>query len=181
MQVTLHATHLRKWLDKMYEYEMDPTRTVGATERTRGAGWMDELMDGRTEWNLYTPQQLCCARGKKWMRRIRQNGQTPNCIDKKYQIIGHDGIWWSCVISVGIQMDTDQQTSSAFIWNTNCYKRPTAKLAMVYLIVYLSFFSLIDYSSKTVHMFISKYILLEVHYVSRIIHIILGLLYFHSI
>ena len=29
-----HATHLLKLLDKMYKYEMDPTRTVGATEQT---------------------------------------------------------------------------------------------------------------------------------------------------
>ena len=39
-----------KLLDKMYKYEMDPTRTVGATERTRDAG----RTDGRTEWNQYT-------------------------------------------------------------------------------------------------------------------------------
>ena len=45
LQVTLHATHLLKLLDKMNEYEMDPTRTVGATERTRDAG----RTDGRTE------------------------------------------------------------------------------------------------------------------------------------
>ena len=28
-------------LDKMYKYEMDPTRTLGATERTRNAGRTD--------------------------------------------------------------------------------------------------------------------------------------------
>ena len=37
-------------LEKMYKHEMDPTRTVGATEWTQDAGWMDglrdELMDG---------------------------------------------------------------------------------------------------------------------------------------
>ena len=48
---TLHATHLMKLLDKMYKYEMDPTRTVGATKRTRDAG----QTDGGTEWNQYTP------------------------------------------------------------------------------------------------------------------------------
>ena len=36
---------------KMYKYEMDPTRTEGATERTWDAG----RTDGRTEWNQYTP------------------------------------------------------------------------------------------------------------------------------
>ena len=34
----------------MYEYEIDLTRTVGATEQTRDAG----QTDGRTEWNQYT-------------------------------------------------------------------------------------------------------------------------------
>ena len=57
LQQTLHATHLLKLLDKMYKYEMDPTKTVGATERTRDTG----RTDGRTEWNQYTPQQLRCA------------------------------------------------------------------------------------------------------------------------
>ena len=28
-------------VDKMYKYEMDPTRTAGATERIRDAGRMD--------------------------------------------------------------------------------------------------------------------------------------------
>ena len=68
LQETLHAlTHLLKLFDKMYKYEMDPTRTVGATERTRDAGRMqdgrrrDGRTDGQTEWNQFTPQQLCCA------------------------------------------------------------------------------------------------------------------------
>ena len=54
---TLHTTHLLKLLDKMYKYEMDPTRTVGATERT----WDTGRTDGWTEWNQYTPQELHCA------------------------------------------------------------------------------------------------------------------------
>ena len=49
----------------MYTYQMDPTRTVGTTERTRSAGrtdgWTDgrtdSQTDGRTEWN----QQLRCV------------------------------------------------------------------------------------------------------------------------
>ena len=40
-KLTLHATHLLKLLDKMYKYEMDPTKTVGATEWTRDAGRTD--------------------------------------------------------------------------------------------------------------------------------------------
>ena len=49
---TLHTTHLLKLLDKMYKYEMDPTRTVGATERTRDAGQTDGRTDGRSETNI---------------------------------------------------------------------------------------------------------------------------------
>ena len=32
LQEILQVTHLRKLLDNMYQYEMDLTRTVGATE-----------------------------------------------------------------------------------------------------------------------------------------------------
>ena len=46
LQETLHATHLLKLLGKMCKYEMDPTRTVGATEQTRDAGWTDRSTDG---------------------------------------------------------------------------------------------------------------------------------------
>ena len=68
-QENLHATHLLKMLEKMYEYQMDPTRTVGATEQTWDAGRTDGHTDGRTdrrtEWNQYTtPLQLRCVGGK---------------------------------------------------------------------------------------------------------------------
>ena len=83
---TLHATHLLKLFHKMYKYEMDPTRTVGATERTRDAGLTldgcgtDGRTDRRTEWNQYPPppppQQLRCAGG---MRKTSQSVPvTPN-------------------------------------------------------------------------------------------------------
>ena len=45
---TLHTTNLLKLLDKMHRYEMDPIRTVGATERTQDAG----RTDGRSETNI---------------------------------------------------------------------------------------------------------------------------------
>ena len=38
----------------MFRYEMDPTRTVGAAERTRDVG----RTDVRTEWNQYTPNNF---------------------------------------------------------------------------------------------------------------------------
>ena len=47
LKLNVYVTHLLVLLDKMYKYEMDLTRTVDATERTR--------MYGRTEWNQYTP------------------------------------------------------------------------------------------------------------------------------
>ena len=47
----------------MYKYEMDPTRTVGTTERTRDAGRMDRRTDGRTEWNQYTPNNFIVQGG----------------------------------------------------------------------------------------------------------------------
>ena len=53
LQETWHATHFLKLLDKMCKYEMDPTRTVGATERTSGAGrTRDGRTDGRSETNI---------------------------------------------------------------------------------------------------------------------------------
>ena len=59
LQEILQATHLLKLPNNMHKYEMDPTRPVGATERTRDAG----RPDIRTEWNQYTPQQLHCVGG----------------------------------------------------------------------------------------------------------------------
>ena len=62
LQEILHATHLLKLFDKMYKYEMDPTKTVGATERTRDAGRTDGQMDGWIETSI-PPQQLRCVGG----------------------------------------------------------------------------------------------------------------------
>ena len=42
-------THLLKLLDKMYEYEMGPTRTVGTTEWTPDVGRMDGQTDRWTD------------------------------------------------------------------------------------------------------------------------------------
>ena len=43
LQEILHVAHFLKLLDKMYKYEMDPTRTVG------GHGVRDGRTDGRTD------------------------------------------------------------------------------------------------------------------------------------
>ena len=45
-------TYLLMSLDKMYKHEMDPTRTLGATERTRNAGRTDGRTDGWSETNI---------------------------------------------------------------------------------------------------------------------------------
>ena len=55
LQKALHAAHLLKLLDKMYKYEMDPTRTVRATERARDAG----RTDGRSETKIPPTTSLC--------------------------------------------------------------------------------------------------------------------------
>ena len=62
LQETIHATHLLKLLDKMYKYEMDPTRTVGATERTWDAGRTDGRTDRRTDKvkPIYPPTTSLC-------------------------------------------------------------------------------------------------------------------------
>ena len=60
LQGTLHTTHILKLLGKMHKYEMDPTRTVGATERTCDAGRTRDLRgpagrpDGQTDWRSET-------------------------------------------------------------------------------------------------------------------------------
>ena len=43
----------------MYKYEMDPTRTVGATEQTRDAGRTDGRMDGVKP--IYPPTTSLCG------------------------------------------------------------------------------------------------------------------------
>ena len=50
LQEILNTAHLLKLLDKMNEYEMDPTRTVGATERTWDAGRTSFSMNKPTTW-----------------------------------------------------------------------------------------------------------------------------------
>ena len=56
LQETLHATHLLRLLDKMCKYEMDPTRTVGTTERTPDTGRTDRRTDGVKP--IYPPYNL---------------------------------------------------------------------------------------------------------------------------
>ena len=70
----LQATLLLKLLDNMYKYEMDPTRTVGATERMRDRrtdGWTD----GRSETNI-PPKQLHCVGGI--ITKVHHNAIRPD-------------------------------------------------------------------------------------------------------
>ena len=55
---TLHATHLLKLLDKMCNYEIDPS-IVEDTERTRFCPQTDR----RTRWYQYTPLSTSLKRG----------------------------------------------------------------------------------------------------------------------
>ena len=101
---------------------------------------------------------------------MRQNDQTPNYIDKKknkfLDIMEYNDLLSSVWVFQWLQ------TSKPIISFYLEHKLLQKDWQQVYLIiVYLSLFSLIGYSSKIVHKFVSKYILLEVHHVSRIIHI----------
>ena len=68
LEETLYATNLPELLVKMYKYEMDPTKTVGARERTWYAGrtrdgrGTDGRTDGLKEWNQYTPNNIVVRR-----------------------------------------------------------------------------------------------------------------------
>ena len=63
---------------------MDPTRTVGATERTRDAGRTDGRTNRQTDWNQYTPpQQLCCVGGIKMVQQFRIYMNSTKLDDKK--------------------------------------------------------------------------------------------------
>ena len=68
MQETLYTTHLLKLLDEMYIYiyiyEIDATRTVGATERTQDAGQTDGAegqMNGWSETNIPPNNFVVCV------------------------------------------------------------------------------------------------------------------------
>ena len=48
----LHPTHLRKLLDKMCKYEMDPMSIVEDTEQTPFCPQTDRRTDGRTDGQM---------------------------------------------------------------------------------------------------------------------------------
>ena len=64
LKQTLHATHLLKLLDKMCNYEMDPTSIVEDAERTRFCPQMDRRTDGQGETSI-PPFQLHWSGGYK--------------------------------------------------------------------------------------------------------------------
>ena len=110
LQGALYATHLPKLLDKMCKYEMDPTRTVGTTERTPDAGLMDERTNGRTdgctEWNQNTPQQLRCVWG------IIMTYFFP-ILSFSTKISYQNGMWWGKVMG---KILTDLYQTLYYIW-----------------------------------------------------------------
>ena len=63
----------------MYKYEMDPTRTVGATERTRDAGRTGGQTDGQTDGikPIYPPNNFV-VRGYNDTRASEGLGQSGN-------------------------------------------------------------------------------------------------------
>ena len=60
-QETLQTAHFVMLLDKMYKYEMGPTRTVGATGWTRDAGRTDGRTDGQTGGRSETHTTSLCV------------------------------------------------------------------------------------------------------------------------
>ena len=90
---TLHATHLLKLLDKMCKYEIDPTRTVGATERTQDAGrtdgQTDRRTDGRSETNIPPTTSLRRVYNKFFVHSVSASVCKPiypECTNIQY--------WW---------------------------------------------------------------------------------------
>ena len=87
----------------MYKCEMDPTRTVGATERTRDAGRMDGRTDGRTDGvkPIYPPTTFFWG-GHKKTDDVYHSGQNaekwqsykgnirdePACFHWHYSLLG---------------------------------------------------------------------------------------------
>ena len=77
LQETLHTKNLLKLLDKMHKYEMDSTRTVGATECTtmKWIQWVEDTQQTRflPQMNrqtdkvkpVYHPFRLCWSKGYK--------------------------------------------------------------------------------------------------------------------
>ena len=65
LQETLHVTHFLNLLDKMYKYEIDPTRTGGATEQARDAGQTDGQTDRRMDGvkPIYPPNNFIVQGG----------------------------------------------------------------------------------------------------------------------
>ena len=55
------------------EMEMDPIKTVGATERTRDVGWMDGLTDERSKTNI--PQTTSFREQFWWILRKKFDEQ----------------------------------------------------------------------------------------------------------
>ena len=118
MHETLNATHLLKLLDKMYKYKMDPTRTVGTTERTRDAEQMDGQTDGRTDQvkPIYPPTTLLWGGCKKhYIANIRNllnycglviKRRSHGILTKKPCSTGHLNeclwceYWRKCIISL---------------------------------------------------------------------------------
>ena len=68
---TLHATHIRKLLDKLYKYETDPISTVGATEQTRDVGW---TMEWRTDTMkpIYPATTSLCGGYKNFEAQLKR-------------------------------------------------------------------------------------------------------------
>ena len=70
---TLPATHHRKLFDNMHHMKWIQSELWSLQS---GHGMRDRRTDRRTEWNQYTPQQLCCVGGIKKIQKALKNHQN---------------------------------------------------------------------------------------------------------
>ena len=70
LKETFNATQPLEPHDKMYKYGIDPSRTVGATERARYEGGTDGQTDGRNETNIPPPPPPTTSLGRGGFNHI---------------------------------------------------------------------------------------------------------------
>ena len=121
LQQTLHVTHLMKFLYKMYKYEMDPTRTVEATVRTRDAGrtrdgrGTDGWTDGRTDGvkPIYPPNNFVV----RYIWHHTTSHYMNQCWLKFYNAT------WFCQVPMKNNHITENQWISLFFHPNNIKKK----------------------------------------------------------
>ena len=87
LKKTLHATHLRKMLDKMCKYEMVPASIVEDTEPAR----FSPQTDRRTRWNQFNPPSTLLSYGYNYglaQNRCDSSPSTMECLGTDQSGVG---------------------------------------------------------------------------------------------